>query len=413
MKYAVVIAVFILGIVLLIMDYTDSSEEIQDGLARNSYGEGSRTEELEIHVGKGKDAKGELEKSLSIEISERKYKEEDIEEMFTQCIRQIEKEMPGENESLDYVTKDLNLMTELTGQSVDIDWNLDNYDVLNIYGEIQKDGIAECDPDGKGTMVHLTAVITYTENPDRQAVYECTVAVYPEELTVQEQIFEEISREIKKEDKYSQERESLRLPEAIDGKEVRYYRRMDIRGMVLIVMAVFIGFLFYIQELQNQGQEKKKRQKQMMMDYPEIINKLTLFLGAGMTIKRAWRKIVTDYEEEKGNQGVRFAYEEMKITCREMESGIAEAESYERFGKRCNIQEYVRFGALLSQNMRKGTKGLNHLLRLEAVQAFENRKAMAKKAGEEAGTRLLLPMFIMFAVVLVMVIVPAFLSMQI
>ena len=53
------------------------------------------------------------------------------------------------------------------------------------------------------------------------------------------------------------------------------------------------------------------------------------------------------------------------------------------------------------------------MLRLEAVQAFENRKAMAKKAGGEAGTRLLLPMFIMFAVVLVMVIVPAFLSMQI
>ena len=28
----------------------------------------------------------------------------------------------------------------------------------------------------------------------------------------------------------------------------------------------------------------------MMLDYPEIVNKLTLFLGAGMTVKRAWKK---------------------------------------------------------------------------------------------------------------------------
>ena len=129
-------------------------------------------------------------------------------------------------------------------------------------------------------------------------------------------------------------------------------------------------------------------------------------------MKRAFRKIVQDYEEEKSTCGFRYAYEEMKITCREMESGVTEAESYEKFGKRCNIQEYIRLGALLSQNIRKGTKGLNQILRLEAIQAFENRKAYARKAGEEAGTKLLVPMFLMLAVVLIMVTIPAFLSMK-
>ena len=51
------------------------------------------------------------------------------------------------------------------------------------------------------------------------------------------------------------------------------------------------------------------------------------------------------------------------------------------------------------------------MLRLEAVQAFEERKATAKRLGEEAGTKLLLPMFLMLAIVLVIVIVPAFFSM--
>ena len=90
-----------------------------------------------------------------------------------------------------------------------------------------------------------------------------------------------------------------------------------------------------------------------------------------------------------------------------------ESESYERFGRRCGVQEYIRLGALLSQNLRKVTKGLNDLLYLEMVQSFEERKARAKRLGEEAGTKLLMPMFLMLGVVLVIVVVPAFFSIHI
>ena len=131
-----------------------------------------------------------------------------------------------------------------------------------------------------------------------------------------------------------------------------------------------------------------------------------------MIVRRAWKKMVDDYEEQKERWGTRHAYEEMKQTMYEMESGISEAESYERFGRRCNIQEYMKLGALLSQNLRKGTKGLSQILKIEAIQAFEERKARAKRLGEEAGTKLLLPMFLMLSVVLIIVIVPAFLSIQ-
>ena len=102
----------------------------------------------------------------------------------------------------------------------------------------------------------------------------------------------------------------------------------------------------------------------------------------------------------------------MKYTCREMESGVMESESYERFGRRCGLQEYARLGALLSQNLRKGMKGLGDILRVETIQAFEERKARARRLGEEAGTKLLAPMFLMLSIVLIIVIVPAFLSIQ-
>jgi hypothetical protein len=66
----------------------------------------------------------------------------------------------------------------------------------------------------------------------------------------------------------------------------------------------------------------------------------------------------------------------------------------------------------LSQNLRKGGKGISEILRVEAIQSFENRKSTAKRLGEEAGTKLLMPMLGMLAVVLIMVMIPAFLTMQ-
>ena len=75
--------------------------------------------------------------------------------------------------------------------------------------------------------------------------------------------------------------------------------------------------------------------------------------------------------------------------------------------------EYRKFGTLLSQNLKKGSRGISELLKQEAFQAFEERKDFAKKLGEEAGTKMLAPMFLMLGVVLVIIVVPAFFSVQI
>ena len=52
-------------------------------------------------------------------------------------------------------------------------------------------------------------------------------------------------------------------------------------------------------------------------------------------------------------------------------------------------------------------------VKVEAEDAFEERKNLARKAGEEAGTKLLVPMFIMLAIVMAIMVVPAFFSIQI
>ena len=63
--------------------------------------------------------------------------------------------------------------------------------------------------------------------------------------------------------------------------------------------------------------------------------------------------------------------------------------------------------------MKKGSGDLLRLLEIEAMESFEERKELAKRIGEKAGTKLLFPMMIMLLIVIVIVIVPAFLSFQV
>lgn len=244
------------------------------------------------------------------------------------------------------------------------------------------------------------------------SVYVTHVMAFPEVKTEKEKWLDAISDVIEKKEKETREDPSFTLPDSVDGKTIVWSKKKESTGYYILVLGIVAACLVPAKKLQDTRDRKKKRQEQMMRDYPDIISKFTLLLGTGMTLKGAWVKIVEVYEVEKKESGIREAYEEMKLTYREMQGGISEKEAYERFGHRCELVPYMKFGAMLSQNLKKGSKGLGELLKMESIQALENRKSMARKRGEEASTKLLLPMFGMLAVVLIMVIVPAFLSIQ-
>ncbi|MDE5824150.1 MAG: type II secretion system F family protein, partial [Lachnospiraceae bacterium] len=151
------------------------------------------------------------------------------------------------------------------------------------------------------------------------------------------------------------------------------------------------------------------REEQMCMDYPEIVSSLALLIGAGMTVPNAWNKIARDYKQrcERGS-GKRYAYEEMLLTIYEMESGVVQAKAYERFGRRCRIPSYNKLSTMLSQNIKKGAANLPLLLKEEAAEAFEERKHTARRLGEKAGTKLLMPMMMFLGITMLIIMVPAF-----
>jgi len=70
----------------------------------------------------------------------------------------------------------------------------------------------------------------------------------------------------------------------------------------------------------------------------------------------------------------------------------------------------MKLASLLEQNQRTGVAALRTILAAEMTLAWEERKNLARRLGEEAGTRLLLPLFLMLLVVMIVMVVPAFFS---
>ena len=143
-----------------------------------------------------------------------------------------------------------------------------------------------------------------------------------------------------------------------------------------------------------------------------MLSRLIIFLGAGMSIRTAWDRIAEDYKMavKEGRRGLRYVYEEMYVTSSQLKSGESEARAFAEFGNRCGLQQYRKFSGLLEQYRKNGSKNLRETLRLEMADAFEQRKNQAKRMGEKAGTKLLIPLFLLLAVVMAMITVPAWIA---
>lgn len=391
------------GVAFLVFMEDNGKKILQDEhgqsiLQRNEPGMGSREEELEVQI-------GDVKESVTVKVSEEKYTKEELGNVFAETAKKLETLILGENKSLDEVRSDLDLITEMPETGIRILWELDNYEVMDQQGKLCQDVLDE-----SGVLLKLDAVLSYEDETFYHTFY---AHVYPRRLTQPERWIQDLKKETERLDKEQATNERRLLPTSVDGQPVTWKYETDFRALGLLFLGSVLAILFYAAEGQKEKEEEKARKKQMELDYPQLISRFTLYLGAGLPVRNAWIKIVQSYEEGEKPNGRREVYEEMAYTMHEISSGASESECYERFGERCGLTKYRKFGTLLSQNLKKGSRGIAELLKQEAFQAFEERKDFAKKLGEEAGTKMLAPMFLMLGVVLVIIVVPAFFSVQI
>ena len=384
---------------LFLQSVTDG--ELHDGnrITRGGYGEKEKIVELRAEPEKTEDAV-----DLEIEVGEKKYTREEVKTLYQEALAKVETMWLGENESPDRVNSNLVFPGSLKGYPFKITWECENYRLIDGDGSLVREHIEET-----GNVTRVSATFSYD---DFSATVTFPLRVYPPVLSAKEQLKKDLEDAVSAAENGSGRYENeLVLPEEVGDRKITWREKKDRIYLIFPLLGLITAVaLFYIKD-RDLHQELLKREKQIRRDYPDMVSKLSVYMGAGMTIRGAFLKLTEEYEKQKERSGdTRYLYEEMKVAMTEMQSGISETAAYERFGRRCASQLMLKFSNLVVQNLRKGSTELSALLRMEAENALRERRNEVKKQGEEISVKLLLPMMMQLSVVMIMIMVPAFLT---
>ncbi|MDO5402788.1 MAG: hypothetical protein Q4F11_05055 [Eubacteriales bacterium] len=347
---------------------------------------------------------GSTSTDISLKVNPKVYTQTQVEEHFDNVENNLEKLIMCGNASLDSVSGKLNLVTRVESEGIEIQWYSSDYTLVDYDGTVYNRGFY----DGEEKSCVLTAQLCY-RNYKRQVQLE--VKVMAPKRNEEEKYKALVERLVSEAAKANEEDAVIYLPDSVNGKKITYSQVQEHTQPIIfpLLAAAAVGVL-YVGSIFDERKREGLRQLQLKYDYSEVVSKLTLLVGAGMTFRKAWEKIVTDYKNNSINGKTRPVYDEMEITLNQLQTGVSELKAYEEFGRRCNTREYLKLASLLQQNLKKGSRGLADMLHEEAGLAFEQRKNLAVKRGEEAGTKLLAPMVLMLVVVMAIVMAPALMS---
>lgn len=183
----------------------------------------------------------------------------------------------------------------------------------------------------------------------------------------------------------------------------------------ILVCGILTAVLFWYIKREQGMREQEKIKKRMLLEYPDFVNKLSLLLGAGMTILTAFARMDQMYGKlpEGRRDKLHPAYTALHQMLIDIENGKSQQKAFQSFGDACRLQPYRKLVSLLLSCQQMGNRKLTERLNEEADRVFSERKHLARKLGEEAGTKMLFPMMLMMILVMGIILVPAMLSLNI
>ena len=171
--------------------------------------------------------------------------------------------------------------------------------------------------------------------------------------------------------------------------------------LIAVFIAIGLGALlpyFVLQEIED---KVKKRHIAIMMDMPELTNKIVILTGAGQTLQGALFKIASELSSEK------IVYQELARTMAMIDAGESADSAFDQMCVKCNMPEMRRFVAIILQNIHRGGSDVSAALKGIGEELWAARKATALRIAEEASTKMLFPMMLMLLAVVLLVIAPA------
>lgn len=164
-----------------------------------------------------------------------------------------------------------------------------------------------------------------------------------------------------------------------------------VMGVLLAVLAIW-----YLSEMFKD--RLTARREELLAEFPQVLSKLTLLVNSGMMLRNAWNRVAGD--------GDGVLYREMSNTDAELQNGISEPDAYRNFAERCGLKEMRKFSSLVTQSLAKGSGDLNYFLKDMSDEMWEMKKNMVKRRSEQANSRLLMPIVLIFLGILVMIMAP-------
>lgn len=392
-KLGILLAVGFLGCCLGLCVSVSSriQHNLSDGnvIKRNGQGKGSKAVTLIASV-------GEEKHKLRIEVSEKEYTQDEFIAIANMISEDIFLAALGNNESYMHVTEKLDFMETYEDYPFELEWSVSNPEIVLWDGSIALNR-----PENDSVNVNIELSIKYN---DKSVSYKKEVCVWGCEEDADEN--ERLAELVRVAEENQSEEEYIRLPVTFENRTIEWEEEEGKNPLLLtigfIVLLLIALYFFYDYELHN---KVAKQQKELRYAYPELVTKLILFMGAGASVREAWKRIVQEKRVCKS------LWVQMMITYHELEEGYSETDAFIRFGKRCREQYYLRFSSLITQNLKRGSGKIMELLNEETREMQEDRKSNARRKGEEAGTKLLLPMIMLLFVVMIIIMAPAFLSM--
>ena len=338
------------------------------------------------------------EKNITLDVAEKKRTKKETYKALDKGKKLLVKKMLANNKSVNKVNSHVDLVDSIGVEDIKVSWGIDDSDALGYDGEIGKN------VPKKGTLVKLTATMELDKVTEE---YQFGVKVFPEKKSSNLQSY--IQKHV---DENGATKKEVVLPTKIGGKVYKYFVKNANYATWIFPLALIIAIAIFILKDKDLDKEIEERQKQMLRDYPNIVSKLLIYFGAGLSIKSALERIVREYKKQK-KKDIHFAYEEMDIAITKMNSGVSESTAIAEFGDRCGIHCYIKLANIIEQNLRRGSKDMVYALKSEVNSAVNIRKNNILKEGSEISTKLLGPMVIMLIISILIIMVPAFLSINI
>lgn len=373
------------GIILFLLSGQSPTDLAETEVTRNNPGKGAERLELEAIVD---DIRVD---GIDVRVEERNYTPEECKKLFEDCREELIKAVLNDNSDLKTVTKDLRFEETLKGYPFSFEYETDSPDKIGSDGEIITDK-------------PFTAIIRIKGSyGDFEDSYAVRVKAKPQD-DIKRRVYKH--KIISMLSEIGQNPESVTLPTEVDGKSVKYRTAEKGREPAFLLLGIVAAAAVLIGAARDEKVKRKAYKKAILKEYPTVLKKISLYLSSGMNLRNIWQAVYEEGVKKKGKENP--FYKEMGVSLNELSSGISEGLVYTRFGERIKEPEIIRFTALLSQNLKKGSSRLKELLNEEAGKAFMAKKQRAVKEGEEAGTKMLIPMMLLLIDVMIIIVIPAF-----